>query len=286
MKSLSIILALMLLPGIAMPGAAMAHDPQWDAPSEPFRIAGNVYSVGTEGIGVYLITSSAGHILLDGATQKGAAVVEANIKALGFKLKDVKYILETHAHYDHVGGIAKLKADTGAAFVASAGDRKALESGAHDGDNENGPARFPAIKVDRVIGDGERLVLDGISVKAHLTPGHTKGCTTWTTDVEEKGVTYSVLFYCSASVAGNALVGNKAHPDIVADYRKSFATFKSLKADIPLTNHPFQIDMVKKRAAQKAGKADAFVDREALPKLVAAQEQAFDAELKRQQAHK
>lgn len=278
MKSLSITLALM-----ALPGMAMAHNPEWDAPSEPFRIAGNVYSVGTEGIGVYLITSPTGHILLDGATEKGALVVEANIKSLGFKLSDVKYIIETHAHFDHVGGVAKLKADSGAAFVASAGDRKALESGAHDGDNENGPARFPAITVDRVIGDGERLVLDGISVKAHLTPGHTKGCTTWTTDVTEKGVRYSVLFYCSASVAGNALVGNRAHPDIVADYRKSFATFKSLKADIPLSNHPFQIDMAKKRAAQKAGKADAFVDREALPELVATQEKAFKTELKRQE---
>ena len=281
MKSLSIALALMLLPC-----AAMAHDPQWDAPSEPFRIAGNVYSVGTEGIGVYLITSPAGHILLDGATEKGAAVVEANIKALGFKLSDVKYIIESHAHLDHVGGIAKLKADTGATFVASAGDRKALESGAHDGDNENGPAPFPAIKVDRVVADGEIIVVDGIGMKAHLTPGHTKGCTTWMTDVMENGVRYSVLFYCSASVGGNALVGNKVHPDIVADYRKSFATFKSLKADIPLTNHPFQVEMAKKREAQKAGKADAFVDREALPKLVAAQEEAFEAELKRQQAHK
>lgn len=286
MKRLSIILALMALPGITMPGSAIAHNPEWDAPSEPFRIAGNVYSVGTEGIGVYLIASPTGHILLDGATEKGAEVVEANINALGFKLSDVKYIIETHAHFDHVGGVAKLKADTGAVFVASPGDRKALENGAHDGDNENGPAKFPAIKVDRVIGDLETVTIGGATMTAHLTPGHTKGCTTWTTDVTEKNIVYSVVFYCSASVAGNALVGNKAHPDIVADYRKSFATFKSLKADIPLTNHPFQIDMVKKRVAQKAGKADAFVDREALPKLVAAQEKAFEAELKRQQAHK
>lgn len=286
MKSLLITLALMALPGIAMPGIAVAHNPEWDAPSEPFRIAGNVYSVGTEGIGVYLIASPTGHILLDGATEKGAAVVEANIKALGFKLSDVEYIIETHAHFDHVGGVAKLKADTGAVFVASAGDRKALESGAHDGDNENGPAKFPAIKVDRVIGGLETVTIGGATMTAHLTPGHTKGCTTWTTDVTENGVRYSVLFYCSASVAGNALVGNKVHPDIVADYRKSFATFKGLKADIPLTNHPEQVEMAKKRAAQKAGKADAFVDREGLPKLVAAQEKAFEAELKRQQAHK
>lgn len=279
-------LALMALPGIAMPGIAMAHNPEWDAPSEPFHIAGNVYSVGTEGIGVYLITSPAGHILLDGATEKGAAVVEANIKSLGFKLSDVKYIVETHAHFDHVGGVAKLKADSGAAFVASAGDRKALESGAHDGDNDNGPAKFPAIKVNRVIGDLETVTIGGATMTAHLTPGHTRGCTTWTTDVKESGVRYSVLFYCSASVAGNALVGNKAHPDIVADYRRSFATFKSLKPDIPLSNHPFQVEMAKKREAQKAGKADAYVDRTALPKLVAEQEKAFDAELKRQQAHK
>jgi metallo-beta-lactamase class B len=270
---------------LALPATAIA-DPEWDAPAEPFRVAGNVYSVGTKGIGVYLITSRYGHILLDGAAEKGAAVVEANIQSLGFKLSDVKYIVETHAHWDHVGGLATLKADTGAKFVASEGDRKALESGAHDGDNENGVGRFPPIKVDQVIDDGTILILNGLTMTAHLTPGHTKGCTTWTTNVVDKGVIYSVLFYCSATTAGNVLVGNAKHPDIVADYRKSFAKFKTLKPDILLTNHPSAADVAKKRAAQKAGKADAFVDRKALPKLVAAQEKAFEAELKRQQAHK
>ena len=277
--------ALWMMALLALPATALAN-PEWDEPAEPFRVAGNVYSVGTKGIGVYLITSRYGHILLDGATEKGAAVVEANIQSLGFKLSDVKYIIETHAHWDHVGGIAKIKADTGAALVTLEGDRKALEAGQHDGDNVNGVGRFPAVEVDTVIDDGTILVLNGLALTAHLTPGHTKGCTSWTTNVVEKGVPYSVLFYCSATTAGNVLVGNQAHPDIVADYRKSFATFKTMKADILLTNHPSAADVAKKRAAQKAGRADAFVDRKTLPKLVADQEKAFEAELKRQQAHK
>lgn len=265
------------------PAIAVAN-PAWDKPSEPFRIIGNVHSVGTKGIGVYLITTPDGHVLLDGATEKGAEVVEDNIRALGFRLSDVKYIIETHAHWDHVGGLARIKADTGAEVVASADDRKALESGAHDGDNENGVGRFAPVKVDRVITDGESLTLGGVTLTAHLTPGHTRGCTSWSTDVKDGGVVRRVLFFCSTTTAGNVLVGNKAHPDIVTDYRESFAKLKRLKADILLANHPEFIGMDEKRVAQKAGRADAFVDPQALPRLVAKQEQAFEDELKRQEA--
>lgn len=272
-----LISALVLLPSVAL------ANPDWDKPSEPFRVAGNIYSVGTKGIGVYLITTPEGHILLDGATEKGAAVVEDNIRALGFGLSDVKYIIESHAHFDHVGGLAQIKADTGASFVASQADRKALESGSHDGDNANGVGRFPPVKVDRVIGDGEVLTLGGIMLTAHLTPGHTKGCTSWSTDTTDAGKTYSVLFFCSTTTAGNFLVGNEKHPDIVADYRKSFARLKTLKIDILLANHPEFVGLNEKRVAQKAGRAEAFVDPQALPKLVAAQEKAFETELKRQE---
>ena len=268
------------------PVAASADNPDWSTPHAPYHIAGNVYYVGTKGIGVYLITTPKGLILLDGSTEQGAAVVEANIRTLGFKLTDIKYILETHAHWDHVGGLAKLKADSGATFVASAGDRYGLEHGIHVGDNVNGTATFPAVKVDRVIGEGGTLRLGNVTLTAHMTPGHTRGCTSWTTDVRDGRVIRHVLFYGSTTTAGNVLVGNKAYPQIVADYRLSFKRLHRLKADILLVNHPEFADLEAKYQAQTAGKADAFVDAKAFPALVTRSEADFNAELARQEGTK
>ncbi len=270
-------LATALLPALAYAGEA-----EWNAPHKPYHIAGNIYAVGTQGIGVYLITTPHGHILLDSSTEKGAEVVEANIQALGFKLTDVKYLIETHAHADHIGGMARLKRDTGALFIAAEGDRHTLESGAHDIDNIYGGWSFPPVKVDRIIADGDTLTLSDTTLTAHLTPGHTRGDTTWTMDVNDKGTVRQVLFYASTTVAGNVLVKNRSYPTIVADYRLSFKRLKTLKADILLANHPEFADLEAKYQAQVRSKADAFVDPLAFPKLIARSEADFDAELKRQ----
>jgi metallo-beta-lactamase class B len=264
--------------------AVFAQSASWSEARAPYRVAGNIYYVGTKGIGVYLINTPKGAILLDGATEAGSDVVAANIKALGFKLTDVKYLIETHAHFDHVGGTAKLKAATGAQMIASAGDRRALESGRHDGETNYGVATFPAVKVDRVIADGGKVSLGGTTLTAHLTPGHSRGCTSWSMTINDKGKPRKVLFFGSTTVAGNILVGNKIYPGIVSDYRKSFAKLKAMKADIFLTNHPEFADLDEKREAQLAGKADAFVDPSALPAFVKESEAAFDTELARQMA--
>ncbi len=266
--------------------AVFAQSESWSEPRAPYNVAGNIYYVGTKGIGVYLINTPKGAILLDGATEKGADVIAANIKALGFKLSDVKYLIETHAHYDHVGGTAKLKNATGAVLIASAGDRRALETGRHDGENSAGIGTFPAVKVDRIIADGGKISLGGTTLTAHITPGHSRGCTSWTMTVNDKGAPRNVLFFGSTTVAGNILVGNKVYPGIVQDYRKSFAKLKAMKADILLTNHPEFADLDEKRDAQIAGKADAFVDASALPALIKELEAAFNTELARQAAPK
>lgn len=266
------------------PMSATAQNPDWSAPSEPYRVAGNVYAVGTRGIGVYLIVTPKGMILLDSATNSGAEVVKANIKALGFKLSDIKYLIATHAHFDHVGGTAKLKRETGAMFIATAADRPALEQGRHDGDNVYGVGTFAPITVDRVIGDGRTLSLGGTRLTAHLTPGHSKGCTSWSMTVTEGGRKRRILFYGSTTTAGNFLVGNRAYPGIVADFRRTFAKLKTMKADIFLTNHPEFAGLEAKRAAYVAGKTDAFIDPRALPAFVARSEAEFEAELARQQA--
>lgn len=265
-----------------VPAATDAQNPNWSAPSAPYWIAGNVYNVGTRGIGVYLITTPKGLILLDSATNDGAEIVKANIAALGYKLSDVRYLIETHAHFDHVGGTAKLKRETGATFIATAADRPALERGRHDGDNVYGEGKFAPVKVDRLISDGGTLSLGGTTLTAHLTPGHSKGCTSWSMTVGQGQQRLNILFYGSTTTAGNILVGNRAYPEIVRDYRRTFAKLKTMKADIFLTNHPEFADLDAKRAARIAGKTDAFIDPGALPAFVAASEAAFEAELKKQ----
>jgi metallo-beta-lactamase class B len=143
--------ALCFLGAMLLSSFARAEDPSWSAPQAPYQVTDNIYAVGTQGIGVYLITTPKGHILLDAATEQGAGVVEANIKSLGFKLTDIKYLIENHAHSDHVGGMAKLKAATKAKLIASKADRYALETGKLDGETLGWDDKFPPVTVDRAL---------------------------------------------------------------------------------------------------------------------------------------
>lgn len=258
----------------------------WTKPTKPYRVVGNIYYVGTEGISSWLITSSEGHVVLDGGpnAQTGKQI-ERNIASLGFQLTDVKMLINTHAHFDHAGGLAQLKADIpGAKLWISRGDEPAMEQGHHIGDNENGPTPMPAVKVDRAFGDQTKLKLGEIAMVAHLTPGHTIGCTSWTTAVVEKGRPLNVTFPCSLSVAGNALVGNKTHRTIVADYRASFAKLRAIPTDVMLPAHEEQGNLLAKRQKQLRGEPNAFVDPAELARFVDASEAAFNKELARQQA--
>jgi metallo-beta-lactamase class B len=256
--------------------------PEWTKPVTPFRVAGNVYYVGTQGIGVYLIAAGKQAILLDGGLEQNAPQIEKNIEALGFKLSDVRIILNSHAHFDHAGGIARLKRDTGAVFYASPGDRDALEHGLHNGETDYPRGHFPPVHVDRVLSDGESVALGGVRLKATFTPGHTKGCTTWSTDVITPDKVLSVVFPCSLTTGGNILVGNKTYPDIVRDYQASFTKVGNLKADIVLTNHPEFADVLGREKKVEAGRADAFVDPKLLGEIVAGAREDFDKERARQ----
>ena len=256
--------------------------PEWTQAVTPFRVAGNVYFVGTKGIGVYLITAGKQAILLDGGLEQNAAQIEKNIQALGFKLSDIKIILNSHAHYDHAGGIAKIKQDTGAAVYASPGDRWALEHGTHDGETDYPRGHVPAVHVDHVLTDGESVALGGVRVKATFTPGHTRGCTTWSTDVIAPNRVLTVVFPCSLTPGGNILVDNKTYPAIVSDYQSSFVKIGAMKADIVLTSHPEFADVLGREALAKAGRADAFIDTKLLSRIVADARGDFDKERARQ----
>ncbi|MEH6828543.1 subclass B3 metallo-beta-lactamase [Parasphingorhabdus sp.] len=260
--------------------------PSWYAAVTPYQIIGTgkmgIYFVGTEGLGMYFIPTDAGHIVIDGGMPGEGQYVADAIRTLGFDPKDVKILLNSHAHLDHSGGLAELKAMTGAKLIASEGDRSALEGGFYLGSEEDRAMNAPPVQVDRIIADGERLTLGNVTLTAHITPGHSRGCTSWTMPVVQSGQSYEALLFCSATVAANRLVGPPQYQGIVADYRKTFAMTKDWRPDIFLTNHPEFSDMIEKRERQKAGDPLAFVDRDGFPAMMEKLEQAFAAALQKQ----
>lgn len=254
----------------------------WAVPFKPFRIIGNVYYVGATGVSDYLIVTPKGDILTDGGLPEMAPQIERNIKALGFNIKDVKILLNSHAHFDHSGGLAKLKADSGAKFYASAGDRPTLESG-HIGYGPASQVDTTPIHVDHVVADGEAVSLGGVTLTAHMTPGHTKGCTTWTYELPSgKGRPLSVMFFCSIAVAGNPLTGNAAYPAITDDYKASFAKLSAMDADIFLAPHGAQFDLAGKVARMKPGAPNPFIDPGEFRRFLAQARKDYDAELAKQ----
>lgn len=256
---------------------------EWSVPQKPFHVIGNIYYVGMAGVSAFLIVTPQGNILTDGGLPESAPFIEKNIKTLGFKLADVKILLNSHAHFDHSGGLAKLKADTGAKFYASTGDKPFLESG-HIPYGPSSLIDTAPIKVDRAFKDGESFTLGGVTMTANVMPGHTKGCTTWTMPLVEAGVTHKVMFFCSISVAGNPIAGKLAYPAIVSDYRASFARLKKMDADIFLAPHGAQFHMEEKLARMKPGAPNPFIDAKELPDMVQKAEAAFDKDLARQKA--
>ncbi len=240
--------------------------PDWFEFIEPFKVINNIYYVGTRGLSSFLIVSMEGHILIDGGMSQNADQIVSNIKALGFDIKDVKILLNSHAHFDHSGGLKALKDMSGATFFASEGDRSALEGGFYLGFEDNPDYYTPPIRLDRVIDDNDTVTLGGVTLTAKLTPGHTRGCTSWTMTTEAGNKTYDILFFCGASVAGNKLVPEQ-YEGIVDDYRFTFEATRNWQPDILLVNHPFYFDMHKRRKRQIAGDPLAFVDKGAFKTL-------------------
>ena len=215
----------------------LASDPafdKWNQPVEPFRIVGNVYYVGANELTSYLITTPKGHIVIDGGVDETAPMILANIRKLGFSPKDVKILLNSHAHTDHAGGLAELKRVTGAKFYASRGDIPLLARGGMDDPQFGNKYPFPPVHADRIVEDGQRITLGGTTLTAHLTPGHTKGCTTWTMRTAGKDV---VFVGSTTAPSEYRLANNPRYPDAIADYRRQFVTLKSLGCDVFLASH-------------------------------------------------
>jgi metallo-beta-lactamase class B len=262
-------------------------NPDWIEPFPPFRIAGNLYYVGSKDLASYLITTPQGHILINSDLETSPPLIRASVEKLGFKVSDVRIILISHAHWDHDGGSAAIKALTGATYMVMDGDVSVVESGGKtDFQYGNTPASlYPPTKVDRVLHDGDEVKLGGTMLIAHLTPGHTKGCTTWTMKVAEAGKSYDVVIIGSPNVNdGYKLVGNPSYPGIVSDYERTFQVLKSLPVDIFLGAHGSYFDLLTKYPRLKDGAANPFIDPAGYKNYVTDRERAYRTELAKQKA--
>jgi metallo-beta-lactamase class B len=276
------VLILILLPA----GSAFAqNDPEWTEPFPPFHIVGNLYYVGSKGLANYLVTTPQGNILINSDLEANVPLIQASIEKLGFKFKDTKILLISHAHWDHDAGSAKIKELTGASYMVMDADVPVVESGGKaDFQYGNRPEfLYPPAKVDRVLHDGDEVRLGGAVLVAHLTPGHTKGCTTWTMKVTEGGKTYNVVIVGSPNVnPGYKLVHNDAYPQIASDYLRLFDTLKVLPCDIFLGAHGGYFGLEEKYPHRKDGAANPFVDPDGYRKFVADKEKEFRTELAKQ----
>jgi metallo-beta-lactamase class B len=244
---------------------ALAHAPEWEGAQDPFQLYGNSYYVGTEGLSSVLITSPAGHILIDGATPKAAGQIAAHIRQLGFRLEDIRYILTSHEHFDHVGGIAELQRLSGATVLTSPAAKPVLESGKTDkGDPQFGndmPDMTPLAPV-RSVRDGESVELGPLSIKAHYTPGHTQGGMSWTWQSFEHGKAMNMVYADSLNAItgpGFRYSGNTLYPNAKADVERSIARVAALPCDILVTAHPDASDLLERQAQQKQRGNLAFV---------------------------
>jgi metallo-beta-lactamase class B len=263
------------------------NPPDWTEPFPPFRIAGNLYYVGSKGLANYLITTSQGHILINSDLEANVPLIQASVEQLGFKFSDIKILLICHAHWDHNAGSAMIKTLTGAKYMVMDADVPVIESGGKtDFQYGNVPTSlYPPTKVDRVLHDGDEVKLAGAVLVARLTPGHTKGCTTWTMSVQEAGRTYIVVIVGSPNVnPGYQLMNNARYPEIAADFERTFRVLKSLQCDIFLGAHGSYFDLETKYARLQEDAPTPFIDPEGYKKYVAEREQAFRTERMKQRA--
>lgn len=280
------ILAVIALAFLVHPPAlqsAYAFLQQDNHPRPPVTIARGVHWVGASDVAAYLIETEDGLILIDGGYASTAPQIIANIEALGFAMSEVRIILNTHAHFDHAAGLAALRAASGAAVYASAADAVQLRQGGANDFYLRNFWRYPPVEVELELSDGEEVTLGGVTLTAHLTPGHTKGCTSWTFPVTmHDGRTAQALIICSLSTLSFDLVDNPDYPEIAADFARTHDTLQSLPCDVFLGAHGNWFDIEGKRTRIANGELDAFYDPDGCRAYLAQNRAEFEAALARQ----
>lgn len=274
---------------LALGQAASAQQPaDWTTPIKPFRIAEGLYYVGSEGLASYLVVTPKGNILINSSLESSPALIKESVEQLGFKYSDTRILLISHAHWDHDAGSARVIQETGAKYMVMDGDVPVVESGGKT-DFAYSDSPYAAAKVDRVLHDGDEVKLGGAVLVAHKTPGHTRGCTTWTMKVKQNGKTLNAVIVGSWNVnPGFRLVDKPqqpaSYPGIADDYRKTFAVLKRLPCDIFLGAHGMYFNMLEKLTKVPQLGESVWIDPEGYKAAVAEREQAFQAELLKQQS--
>ena len=260
---------------------ASAFGQKKDGPFPAHRIADNLYYVGSVEYSSYLITSPKGHILINASFPETVPLIRASVESLGFKFNDVKILLTSHAHGDHVAGTFEVKEATAAKVLVMEGDQDIIASGG--GNDFNYKSKWKPVAVDRVLKDGDKVELGGMTLVAHKTPGHTRGCTTWTMTAKDGGKSYNVVIVGSPNVnPGYKLVNNDKYPGIADDYKKAFAMWNTMKCDIFLGAHGNYYDMDAKYAKMKSQGGNPFIDPEGYRMYIASKEVEFLTKLRQQ----
>lgn len=279
---LTLIIVCLSLP-LTAAGQADETSRSWNQPVAPARIIANVYYVGASEVTSYLITTPQGHILLDSGFEETVPIIEKSIAELGFRLSEVRVLLNSHAHYDHAGGLARLKQLTGASLQVSEADAVQVEKGGKDDFAWGDRFAFPPARVDRRLRDGDTVSLGGVTLTAHITPGHTKGCTTWTMQAKEDGRDYNVVFACSTTAPGYALVNNPKYPNIISDFENTFRVLKSLPCDVFLTAHGSFFGLLDKlEKARQPRQNNPFIDPQGYRSFLERTERAFEKQVREQ----
>ena len=277
---------LLLLPASFLRAAS---DRDWTTPIAPFRIAENLYYVGSKDLASYLVVTPKGDILINSNLESSPPLIQKSVEQLGFHFTDIKILLISHAHSDHDAGSAEIKRLTGAQYMVMDGDVPVVESGGAK-DFAYPKDLYPPLKVDRVLHDGDEVRLGNAVLVAHKTPGHTRGCTTWTMRATIEGRPRDVVIAGSWNVnPGYRLVDKPgkpaSYPGIAADYEHSFVVWKSLPCDVFLGAHGAYFDMLAKLDRVKAGAGEkVWIDPEGYRAAVTERRQAFEAELKKQKS--
>ena len=251
--------------------------------ARPTKIADNIYDVGGPGdLACYLITTPQGHIVIDGGTEPDAADIRRNIDRLGFRVSDVRVLLSTQAHFDHASGLAELKRASGAQLMVSDRDAALVEGGGRDDYLFGDRFLFPSVRVDRRLKDGETVSIGGLTLTAHLTPGHTPGCTTWTFDTTNHSKIDHVVVVGGPTInPGTRLKGMATYPTIASDYARTFDVLSSLPCDIFLGAHRSYYDGAAKAARLRAAsQSNPFVDPGGYRAAVARWRAAFEKQLR------
>lgn len=277
--------ALLILGGVHLPEASAQRQQITDeerfrlgtTPVEPFRVIGNIYYVGAIRVSSFLIETSDGYILMDTGFPETAPGVRDNIEKLGVSLSDIKLLLSSHAHRDHVGGHAMIKELTGARILSSERDAPLIAAGGIPG----GPNQ---VVVDEIVRDRQQVTLGDVTLTAHLTPGHTPGCTTWTMTAEEAGRQYNVVFMCSVNINPSArLIGDPEYPNRAEDYRNSIARLKQIPGEVFLGPHGFFFNLTEKIERMRRGETpNVFIDPEGYQAYIAEQERVFQERMRQE----